>query len=132
MALDHEVFRKTLRNLETQHRNLMNHPESLPTWLHETAVESLIQRSELCYDDLWNVLRHLIYVFGNPQVPNSPRPLLRIVGLSGLMTTSSVPWQNHVDTKVNTTHRYDEGKALQAVNTIVPQFNQAPSISTGP
>lgn len=123
MVIDYGVFRKTLRNLEAQHHNLMNHSESLPAWLQEAAVESVIQRFELCYDALWKVLRrHLIYVLGNPQVPNSPRPVFRIAGNSGLLAANGDRWQTYVDTRVNTTHRYDEEKALQAVSTIVPQF----------
>lgn len=123
MAIDYGVLRKTLRNLEAQHRNLMNHSESLPVWLQEAAVESVIQRFKMCYDALWKVLRrHLIYVLGNPQVPNSPRPVFRIAGNSGLLAANGDRWQTYVDARVNTTHRYDEEKALRAVNTIVPQF----------
>ncbi len=123
MTIDYGIFRKCLKNLEAQHYNLLHHSDTLPTWMQEALVESVIQRFEVCYDALWKVLRrHLIHVLGNPEVPNSPRPIFRIAGAAGLLSSNGDRWQDYVDARVNTTHRYDEEKASQAVEVVIPRF----------
>ena len=125
MAIDYTIFYKTLRNLEKQHRYLIDHrgagTGSLPELVQEALAESVIQRFELCFDALWKVLRrHLIEVLGTPDVPASPRPVFRMAGEAGLLSSNGERWQDYVDARVNTTHRYNEEKAVEVIERIVP------------
>ena len=85
-------------------------------------AESVIQRFETCYDALWKVLRrHLIEVFGIAEVPNSPRPILRIADQNGLLAAGADQWELYAQTRIDTSHHYDKVKAANAISTM-PAF----------
>ena len=122
MAIDYSNFKAALKNLETQHEHLLELPPTFPTYVHEGMAESVIQRFETCYDALWKVLRrHLIEVFGIAEVPNSPRPILRIADENGLLAAGADQWDLYAQTRIDTSHDYDKMKAAGAIS-IMPAF----------
>ena len=112
----------SLGRLEEQYRN---HIEGNPdrSELDNAAVaESVIQRFETCYDTLWKVLRRFIIEdFGIAEVPNAPRPLIRLSSENNLLRTSISDWMRYVDARIGTAHDYDEVKA-QACLEVIPDF----------
>ncbi len=122
MAIDYSNFQISLKNLETQHANLLHLPRDYPSYVHEGMAESVIQRFEMCYDTLWKVLRrYLIEELGIAEVPNSPRPLFRIADANQLLTAGGEQWQLYVQTRIDTTHDYSLEKAAEAVE-LMPHF----------
>ena len=55
----------------------------------EAIGESVIHRFDTCYDTLWKDLkRYLTDEIGLPDVPNSPKPIIKIAGDNGLLAFS--------------------------------------------
>ena len=122
MAVDYSLFQRSLKNLEVQHDHLLNLSPEYPSFVHEGMAESVIQRFETCYDMLWKVLRrHLINSLGLPDVPNSPRPIFRIADQNNLLAAGGEQWERYVQTRIDTTHDYDQVKAENAIE-IMPDF----------
>ena len=122
MAIDYSNFKLSLKNLETQHQHLLDLPEDYPPFLHEGMAESVIQRFETCYDTSWKILRrHLIETLGIAEVPNSPRPVFRIADENQLLAAGGDQWQSYVQTRIDTTHDYNRGKAERAIE-VMPDF----------
>ncbi len=121
-GLDYGNFKNSLKNLETQYEHLLNLSSEHPAYIREGMTESVIQRFETCYDSLWKALRrYLIEALGNPDVPNSPRPLFRMADENRLLASGGAQWEAYVQARIDTTHDYDQGKANRAV-AIVPDF----------
>lgn len=122
MAVDYSLFQRSLKNLEAQHDHLLNLSSEYPPFVYEGMAESVIQRFETCYDMLWKVLRrHLIDSLGLPDVPNSPRPIFRIADQNNLLVAGGEQWERYVQTRIDTTHDYDQLKAENAIE-IMPEF----------
>jgi hypothetical protein len=86
VAVDYSLFQRSLKSLEVQYDHLLNLSPEYPPFVHEGMAESVSQRFETCYDMLWKVLRrHLINSLGLPDVPNSPRPIIRIADQNNLL-----------------------------------------------
>ncbi len=116
MAIDYSNFKSSLKNLETQHEHLLELPSTFPTYVQEAMAESVIQRFETCYDSLWKVLkRHLTEAFGLAEVPNSPRPILKIASENNLLAAGTEQWDLYAQTRVDTSHDYDKAKAANAI-----------------
>ena len=82
-------------------------------------AESVIQRFEICCDSLWKVLRrHLIEALGIVEIPNSPRPILRIADENRLLAAGVEQWNLYVRTRIDTTRDYDEQKAARAIGVM--------------
>jgi diadenosine tetraphosphatase ApaH/serine/threonine PP2A family protein phosphatase len=92
--IDYGNIQKALKHLELQLRNHQGMDASLDTLTREAIAESVIQRFETTYDCLWKVLkRHLGEVLGLADLPNSPKPLLRIAAENRLLPSPpSVGW----------------------------------------
>ena len=121
-AIDYSNFRMSLKNLETQHGHLTHLSPDYPSFIHEAMAESVIQRFETCYDTLWKVLRrHLIESLGIAEVPNGPRPVLRIADESMLLVAGADRWEVYVRARIDTTHDYDKTKAAEAIK-LMPEF----------
>ncbi|MBF0142936.1 MAG: nucleotidyltransferase substrate binding protein [Magnetococcales bacterium] len=116
--IDYDKFRKSLQHLEVQyanHRRAQHRPE-LTEIDREAIAESVIQRFETCYDTLWKDLkRHLVEVLGLPEVPNSPKPILRLAGRNDLLSSPVEQWLKYADARIGTTHDYSGDKAVQAL-----------------
>ena len=122
MAVDYSLIQRSLKNLEVQHDHLLNLSPEYPSFVHEGMAESVIQRFETCYDMLWKVLRrHLTDSLDLPDVPNSPRPIFRIADQNNLLAAGGEQWDRYVQTRIDTTHDYDQVKAENAIE-IMPEF----------
>ena len=120
--IDYEKFKKALKHLELQNKNLQTLDDSLEMLLKEAVAESVIQRFETCYDCLWKVLkRYLGEELGLAELPNSPKPLLRIAAENALFQAPIEDWLAYADARTATAHDYSEEK-LQAVLALMPAF----------
>lgn len=112
--IDYSKFDKSLHNLKLQFANYQrSHTrDDLDDLDKEAIAESVIQRFEVCYDCLWKVLkRYLIEELGLAEIPNSPKPIFRIVHENKLFRSSIDVWLNYAQMRVDTSHDYDGEKA---------------------
>ena len=117
--LDYENFSKALKNLELQYDNYKNLDDELPEIMKEAVSESVIQRFEICYDTMWKILkRYLQEVLGLAEVPNSPRPILRLADSNNLLSSPFPQWDQYIKTRIDTTHDYSGEKAEKALGVV--------------
>ena len=120
--VDYSKFRLSLRRLEEQHDNLLGVNIPLSILDHEARAESVIQRFETCYDCLWKVLkRYLIEALGLAEVPNSPKPILRLAAENALLDSPVDQWLRYANARVDTSHDYDGDKAAACLE-LMPEF----------
>ena len=87
--------------------------------MREAVAESVIHRFEICYDCLWKVLRrHLVEELGVPDAPNSPKPVFRLAFENNLLPSPIEKWLDYANSRINTSHDYDEGKARRCLGII--------------
>lgn len=112
--IDYDDLKKALKHLELQfanHRLSADRPE-LTEIDREGIAESVIQRFETCYDTLWKHLkRYLIEEIGLADIPNSPKPILKLAGQNDLFVSSVEQWLKYADARTNTAHDYSGEKA---------------------
>ena len=117
--IDYEKFSKALKHLELQYVNYQNLDPDLSELLKEAVSESVIQRFETCYDCMWKVLkRYLVEELGIPDVPNSPKPILRIANENRLLVSPIDQWLEYAEARVDTSHDYSGEKAETALALI--------------
>ncbi len=112
--IDYSKLQKSLNHLEAQYANYLQsqHRPELTELDKEGIAESTIQRFETCYDTLWKHLkRYLVEVLGLPEVPNSPKPLLRLGAENLLLASPIEQWLKYADARIGTAHDYDGDKA---------------------
>lgn len=110
--IDYTDLKKALKHLELQQNNFNTLDPALPELMKEAVKESVIQRFETCYDCLWKILkRYLIEEKGLPDVPNSPKPILKLAGQNNLFTSSVEQWLKYADARTSTAHDYSGEKA---------------------
>ena len=112
--IDYSKLQKSLKHLEVQYENYQRsqHRPELTELDKEGIAESTIQRFETCYDTLWKHLkRYLIEALGIPEVPNSPKPILRLGAENLLFSASIEQWLKYADARIGTAHDYDGDKA---------------------
>ncbi len=117
--IDYSKLEKSLKHLELQNTNYlkMDEKEYLTALDKEAIAESVIQRFETCYDTLWKILKkYLNEELGIPELPNSPKPLLRIAGENDLFTSSTDQWIKYADARTATSHDYSGEKAENALS----------------
>ena len=120
--IDYGNFSKALKNLELQHDNYKNLDDEPSELMKEAVSESVIKRFETCYNCLWQVLkRYLIEELGIPEVPNSPKPILKLADQNDLFATPLEQWLVYANARTNTAHEYNEEKA-QACLEIIDDF----------
>ncbi len=119
--IDYDKLEKSLKHLELQfanHQRAQHRPE-LAELDREAIAESVIQRFETCYDSLWKDLkRHLVEVMGLPDVPNSPKPVLKLAGQNDLLPSPVEQWLHYANARTNTTHDYSGNKAAATLSII--------------
>ena len=102
-----------------QYDNYKNLDDELPELMKEAVSESVIQRFEICYDTMWKILkRHLQEVLGLAEVPNSPRPILRLADSNNLLSSSFSQWDQYIQARIDTTHDYSGEKAKKALGIV--------------
>ncbi len=114
--IDYSKFEKSLENLILQYDNLNDLDDSYSDLIREGIAESVIQRFEICYDCMWKVLkRFLREKLGIPEVPNSPKPVLRIANENKLLKSDIREWLDYAEARVSTSHDYSGEKAEKAL-----------------
>jgi len=114
--IDYSKFEKALKHLQAQFENYKTLDPSLPELIQEAVSESVIQRFETCWDCLWKVLkRHLVEELGIPEVPNSPKPILRLANENRLLPSPIEHWLRYANTRIATVHDYSGEKAKEAL-----------------
>lgn len=125
-VIDYGKFKKALKHLELQYKNYETLDPGLPKLIHEAVVESVIQRFETCYDTLWKILkRYLREELGIPDVPNSPRKILRLAAENELFASSTDRWMEYAQARVNTSHDYSLKKAQDALKLMLAFINDS-------
>jgi len=124
--IDYTKLQKSLKHLELQYENYCNlqYRNELTELDKDGIAKSTIQRFETCYDTLWKTLkRYLVEVLGIPEVPNSPKPILRLAFDNQLFAAPIEQWLKYADTRVSTAHDYDQEKAeAEECLTIMQDF----------
>jgi len=117
--MNYQKLQQSLQRLESQHRYLESGKHSdLPVLAREAIPESVIQRFEVCFDTLWKHLkRHLVEIEGlsAEDMPNSPKPVLRIAHENHLLPGNINAWINYADLRADTSHDYSEEKMRNAL-----------------
>jgi nucleotidyltransferase substrate binding protein (TIGR01987 family) len=123
---DYGKFESALKHLQLQLENYRTLDGSLPVLMREAVAESVIQRFETCYDCLWKVLkRHLSEELGLPDVPQSPKPVLRLAGDNGLLGSAVPRWIEYADARIGTSHDYSGEKARSSLALMSDFVNDA-------
>ena len=110
--IDYGKFQMSLKRLEEQYEHYRHLDQSLPDYLREAMDESIIQRFEVCFDCAWKALkRHLAEDLAIADLPNSPKPILRLANENGLLDARVADWLTYADQRVDTSHDYSIEKA---------------------
>lgn len=119
--IDYRNLKKSLKHLELQFANYRvtdDRPE-LTELDREGIAESVIQRFETCYDTLWKHLkRYLIEDAGLADVPNSPKPIIKLAGQNDLFVSSVEKWLRYADARTSTAHDYSGEKAAETLQIV--------------
>lgn len=118
IMIDDDKLQKALKHLDLQFQNyqMAQHRPELTALDREGIAESVIQRFETCYDTLWKDLkRYLIEALGLTDVPNSPKPLLKLAGQNSLLASPVEKWLKYADARTATAHDYSGTKAAEAL-----------------
>jgi nucleotidyltransferase substrate binding protein (TIGR01987 family) len=119
--IDYEKLQKSLKHLELQFANYQSAQDrkELIEIDREAIAESVIQRFETCYDTLWKDLkRYLIEEIGLADVPNSPKPIIKLAGQNNLFAASVEQWLKYADARTNTAHDYSGEKADETLRIV--------------
>lgn len=116
--IDYDKLQKSLKHLELQYANhkLARDRPELSDIDREAIAESVIQRFETSYDTLWKDLkRYLIEELGLADVPNSPKPILKLAGENDLFAAPVEQWLKYADARTSTAHDYSGEKAAEVL-----------------
>lgn len=122
--IEFDKLEKALKHLELQYNNYSTLETSQPILIQEAVAESVIQRFETCYDCLWKVLkRYLIEELGLTEIPNSPKPILRLANENKLFVSPIDQWIEYANARTSTAHDYSGEKAkkcLELMSNFIP------------
>jgi nucleotidyltransferase substrate binding protein (TIGR01987 family) len=123
-VIEFDKLEKALKHLELQYNNYSTLETSQPILIQEAVAESVIQRFETCYDCLWKVLkRYLIEELGLTEIPNSPKPILRLANENKLFVSPIDQWIEYANARTSTAHDYSGEKAkkcLELMSNFIP------------
>ena len=127
ISIDYSKLKLAVHHLKAQWENYAtcdSRPELSP--LDRDAIrESVIQRFEVAYDVLWKAIkRYLKFTLGLPDIPNSPKPILRLAYENGILSADITFWLKVADTRVATSHDYSSAKADACIE-LLPTFLDA-------
>ena len=126
--IDYDKFEKSLKHLQLQFENYKTLADrnDLGKLEKEAITESVIQRFETCYDSMWKVLkRYLSEELGIADMPNSPKPVLRVANENNLLGSGVSNWFRYADARVDTAHDYSGDKAQDALMLMQEFINDA-------
>lgn len=126
-AIDYSKPKLAIQHLNAQWENYATcdrRPELSP--LDRDAIrESVILRFEVAYDVLWKAIkRYLMFTQGLPEIPNSPKPILRLAHENGILSADISFWLKVADARVATSHDYSSAKADACIE-LLPTFLDA-------
>lgn len=117
--MDYSKFKKALQLLEEQNNRLNSISNDYEEWVNIALKESIIQRFETCWDCLWKILkRYLEHEIGLAEVPNGPKPLLRLADENYLLPSPISKWIEYNRVRIATSHDYSGEKAADALEII--------------
>jgi nucleotidyltransferase substrate binding protein (TIGR01987 family) len=117
--IEYDKFQKSLKHLEIMYEYYKVMDNSVPDLLKEAVPESIIQRFETCFDCMWKVLkRYLFEEMGLAEIPNSPKPLLRIANENNILDTDIKRWFYYLQLRNSTSHDYNGEKAKKALQSM--------------
>ena len=127
ISIDYSKLKLAVHHLKAQWENYAtcdSRPELSP--LDRDAIrESVIQRFEVAYDVLWKAIkRYLMFTLGLPDIPNSPKPILRLAHDNGILSADITFWLKVADARVATSHDYSSAKADACIE-LLPTFLDA-------
>lgn len=115
--IDYDKLKKSLIHLDMQYKNYLTMSErhNLSPLDREGISESVVRRFKICYDMLWKHLKkYLEEETGLTDVPNSPKPVLRIA-FENHIVDDMEKWIDYANARVGTAHDYNEEKFKQAL-----------------
>jgi len=122
--IDYTKFRLSLKRLEEQYENYRHLDPSLPRLTYEAVPESVVKRFKTCFSSLQQVLkRFMAEELGIPDVPNSPKPLLRLANENGLLAGRGEDWLDYARHRDETANDYSVEKAARCLKAL-PGFIQ--------
>ena len=116
--IDYDKLQKSLKHLEQQFENYQRAQErtELLEIDREAVAESVIHRFETCFDTLWKDLRrYLTEEIGLADVPNSPKPVLKLAGQNNLFSATVDQWLKYCDARNSSAHDYSGDKAAETL-----------------
>jgi nucleotidyltransferase substrate binding protein (TIGR01987 family) len=127
ISIDYSKLTLAFQHLKAQWENYAtcdSRPELSP--LDRDAIrESVIQRFEVTYDVLWKAIkRYMMFTLGLPDIPNSPKPILRLAYENGMLSKDIAFWLTIADARVATSHDYSSIKADTCIE-LIPAFLDA-------
>lgn len=122
--IDYTKFQLSLKSLEEQYENYRHLDPSLPRLTYEAVPESVVRRFKTSFDSLWKALtRYMTEEMGVPDVPSSPKPLLRLASESNLLIGPLDDWLDYARHRVDTAHDCSVEKVARCLG-VVPGFVQ--------
>lgn len=118
--IDYEKLYIHINHLQDQFTNYlaMDTRTNLSDLDRDAIRESVIQRFETCYDTLWKHLKkYLEQELGLPDIPNSPKPVLRIAFENGIIDNIEI-WFAYARARIDTAHDYSIRKVNDALDKI--------------
>lgn len=91
--------------------------------LNDILKQGIIQSFEYTYELAWNVMRDYAEFQGNPDIPGS-RTAIREALQMGLITEGKV-WMDMVESRIRTTHTYNEEIANEIFEKILEDYHNA-------
>ena len=120
--IEYDNLQRSLRSLDAQFNNYKSLDPKEEDLILEAIKESVIQRFEICYDCVWKVLKlYMQEELGLPDIPSSPKPLIRMAGEQNLLDSAVEQWFEYADARVETTHD-DSAKTAEAALVIMGDF----------
>ncbi len=121
--INYDTLKSALILLKEQNDRRNQLSEIVDPWIIEAVKESTIQRFETCWDCLWKVLkRYLEEEVGLANLPNGPKPILRLAHENDLLPSGIESWMKYNQARVDTSHDYSGEKAdgaLEVINDFV-------------
>ncbi len=127
-ALKFDKYEKAFVQLELQYENYVQSANrtELSKLDKEALAESVIQRFEVSYDIGWKHLkRYMVEVLALPDVPSSPKPVLRLADTNNLLGDNLERWIEYAEARVATSHDYSGEKAADCLTQIDDYINDA-------